>query len=201
MFSLKKKNEKPLDDYLKDWPIQFYQLSDVPLRDKCIRRYLDIHPDSTIDQRRYDIFLQRFGVKEQKVDGYFYNWNLLKAESESSSFLNKKHRQNNLRKYFIGLGVLSTTMDDLQKEEWKNFAEMFVETSINGASYGSTLMGLGKVSDHNKAVRIANDIYTVTCLLPREVYLEKEASVLRTIMEDTFKAKIEGGDEILSHIH
>ena len=116
MFSLKKKNEKPLDDYLKDWPIQFYQLSDVPLRDKCIRRYLDIHPDSTIDQRRYDIFLQRFGVKEQKVDGYFYNWNLLKAESESSSFLNKKHRQNNLRKYFIGLGVLSTTMDDLQKE-------------------------------------------------------------------------------------
>lgn len=201
MFSLKKKKkELPLDDYLKDWPAQYYTLSDVDLREKALLRYLDVHPDSEKDKRRLDVFYQRFGIKSSKIDGYFYNWNLLKAESESSSFLNKMHRQNDIRKYFIGLGVLNQNIDEMQKKEWENFAQTFLENAINGSSYGSTLLGLGKVSDYNKAVRIANDIHTVTYSLAREVYLEKEASQLREIMEEAFKNSIEGGDEILARI-
>lgn len=201
MFSLKKKKEVPLDDYLKDWPSQFYSLSDVDIREKCLLRYLDVHPDSIRDQRRQEIFYQRYGIKDKKIDGYLYNWNLLKAESEASSFMNHRRRENNLRKYFIGLGVLNTSIDEQQKEEWKHFAKTFLENAISGSSYGSTLLGLGKVSDYNKAVRIANDIHTVTYSLAREVYLEKEASLLRTIMEDTFCEMVEGGRDILSRIH
>ena len=201
MFSLKKKKVKPLDEYLVNWPEQYYQLEDVDLREKCLLRYLDDHPDSQKDLRRKEIFYQRFGLKDKKIDGYFYNWNLLKAESEQTSFLNKNHRQSNLRKYFIGLGVLNPVIDDLQEKEWENFARTFLENAVNGTSYGSTLLGLGKVSDHNKAVRSANDIHTVTYSLSREIYLEKEAAPLRRIMEEQFKNTIEGGEEILARIH
>lgn len=194
----KKKEFKP--EYLDDWPSHYYQLNDPYLRELCLKEYLKQHPDSQEDLRRLEIFNHRYGSSVRKQDMYFYGWSMLKAVSQSSRFLNRRRREMELREYFIDLAVLSTKTDELQKKEWENFAADFMEKSLKGSSYGSTLLGLGKVSERDKLMRIANDIHTITFSLPLEVYLEKEAEPLRNILEQAFLDASEDGSDILNVI-
>jgi hypothetical protein len=73
MFSLKKKKEvKPLDDYLKDWPSQFYSLSDVDLREKMSAKPISMssgfHPGSKTPG---DLLSSATASRIRKIDGYY----------------------------------------------------------------------------------------------------------------------------------
>ena len=72
-----------------------------------------------------------------------------------------------------------------------------MKNAWEGTAYSNNLMGLMKVSERDKAMRIANDIRTITYCLPREVLLEKQASVLRSLLEDAFREYAEDADDIL----
>jgi len=196
---MSKKEFKP--EYLEEWPLHFYELSDAALREKCLKEYLKQHPDSAEDQRRLEILQHRYGTSVRKQDKYYYAWCMLKGVSESTSFLNRRRREKDIRQYMIDLGVLTLKMDELQELEWKNFAADFIEKAMKGNSYGVNLLGLGRVSDHDKAFRIANDIHTVAVSLPREIYLEKQAARFREIMEEAFVAQVKEGNDILAKIH
>lgn len=188
-------------EYLENWPTAFYELTDSDLRERCLDAYLEKHPESPSDLRRQEIFYHRYYQTAEKKDNYYYGWSMLKVASQQSTFLNKRHREKEIREYFIDLGVLSSHMDAYQLHEWENFAKSFIEDALKGSSYGTALLGLSKVSDHDKAFRIANDIHTITYTLAREIYLEKEAEPLKKIMEKEFAQSVEDGEEILKLVH
>lgn len=194
-----KKTYKP--EYLEDWPVHFYELTDAPVRLQCIKEYMKAHPDAAEEKRRFEIFNHRYSSIISLQDNYYYGWVMLKSVSESSTFMNRTRRENDLRRYFIDLGVLSENCDEYQLKEWENFANDFVRKSIRGNSYGKQFMGLGHVSDHDKAIRLANDINTVLAVLPREIYLEKQAATLKNYFEKAFIKEVEEGEEILASIH
>lgn len=125
---------------------------------------------------------------------------MLKALSQSTTFLNRSRREKDLRQHMIELAVLSSKCDDLQMQEWKNFADGFIRDSLQGHSYGSSLLGLGHVSAHDKAQRIANDIQTVTVDMPHEICLEKEAAPLCRLLEDALIRMAEDGKEIVTAV-
>ena len=193
---MKKKKEFKME-YLENWPVHYYELDDSGLRLQCINEYLNQHPDSQDDMRRLEIYQHRFGTGLSTQDKYYYAWVMLKSVSQSTVIFNRSHREKDIRKYMIDLGVLSAKTDQFQKQEWENFAVSFIRYALKGSSYGSMLMGLGKVSERDKAFRIANDIRTVTISLPREICLEKEAQPLYDIFAKAFAEAVEDGEDIL----
>ncbi len=145
-----------------------------------------------------EVYKRRYTEGFRKRDNYFMAFTLLKAESESSRLFNQKQRESNIRTCLIDLDILSDKEpDEIQIAEWRHFAREWMKNAWEGTAYSSNLMGLMKVSERDKAMRIANDIRTITYVLPREVLLEKQASVLRSLLEDAFREYAEDADDIL----
>ncbi len=185
-------------EYLDNWPRFYYQTNDMALRKTCLEEYLREHPDSRDDLRRMEVYKRRYTEGFRKRDNYFMAFTLLKAESESSRLFNQKQRESNIRTCLIDLDILSDKEpDEIQIAEWRHFAREWMKNAWEGTAYSSNLMGLMKVSERDKAMRIANDIRTITYVLPREVLLEKQASVLRSLLEDAFREYAEDADDIL----
>ena len=196
-----KKTKKTFQpEFLEDWPAKYYEFDDAYLREQCLKEYLKANPDSPEDLRRLEIFEHRYGKGPRHQDGYYYAWSMLKALSQSSTFLNRSRREKDLRQHMIELAVLSAKCDDLQMQEWKNFADGFIRYSLQGHSYGSSLLGLGHVSAHDKAQRSANDIQTVTVDMPHEICLEKEAAPLCSLLEEALIRMSEDGREIVAAV-
>lgn len=198
---MKKQKLQFLPEYLDDWPKHFYELQDASLREQCLKEYSLQHPDSPEEIRREEIFIQRYGNGVRHQDKYYYAWSMLKSMSESATFLNRKKREIELRQYMIDFAILSEKTDDLQILEWQNFANQFIKDSMQGQSYGSTLLGLGRISTHDKISRIAHDIQTVTVSLPREIYLDKQAQPLHNALEKALLESNEEAKEIIDRIH
>ena len=172
-------------EYLDEWPRFYYQTNDMALRKTCLEEYLKEHPDSNDDLRRMEVYKRRYTEGFRKRDNYFMAFTLLKAESESSRLFNQKQREANIRTCLIDLDILSDKEpDEIQIAEWKHFAKEWMKNAWEGTAYSNNLMGLMKVSERDKAMRI-------------EVLLEKQASVLRSLLEDAFREYAEDADDIL----
>lgn len=194
----RKKKAEFTPEYLDQWPSFYYQTFDEELRKRCLEEYLKEHPDSQVDQRRLDVWHQRYREGIRKQDNYFYAFTMLKAESQSARFLNRSNRETSIRSSLIALNILSVNQpDEAQLAEWKHFAREWMKSAFEGSAYANNLMGLMKVNEHDKAMRIANDIRTLMYTLPREVGLEKEASILRRDLEEAFCEHAEDAESIL----
>ncbi|MCR4654912.1 MAG: hypothetical protein K5770_01565 [Lachnospiraceae bacterium] len=191
-----KTDTTPNADHMADWPKHYYEIEDINMREACLKKYIEEHPDSSADKRRLEIFERRYGKKAKKDRGdefiksymmiliaytnNLHSFDALRKEKELSSDLKK-------------LCVLDFEQDELLFEEWKNFAEVYLSTCASH-SYRSTLFGFLTLKDDVVAMKIAKEIDTVTRLSPRQFNLENECLKLREIMINVYISKIRDGE-------
>ena len=198
----KKNKEISVDEYMRNWPESYYGIVDARTKEACLKKRLEADPENKEDKRRLELLYRRYGkYPDENRDSFFHAWTLIKAAGRGTvNVLNRKMVEKEFYGYMNELFLASFDRDELVEQEWKQFAERFIELSGNSPAYRSSLLGLTKVSDTDTAFRMANDIIFITRTVPRQFSCEKEFNDLAEIMEKTFIGKIEKGDEIMAAV-
>ena len=186
------------DDYLKDWPLHYYEIEDISSREECLRRILEDSPGSSADSRRLSLLHRRYGEQNEanRGDRFMGAWMMIKISGNTSiNFLNRKHMEKELRKNLENLCVLGCEPDEYLVREWQDFAECFLRSCTQCKTYGSTLFGMFPLKDRSVASKIAQEIDLVTGILPAAFGLEKECAAFRNIMIDSYVNNLEHGRE------
>ncbi len=186
----------PKEEYLKEWPKHYYEIEDINMREACLKKYLKEHSDSLMDIRRLEIFEKRFGkkVKKERGDGFIKSFMMiLVAYQNNLHSFDVTRRRKELVSELTSLCILDFLRDELLYEEWRNFADVYMDTTTTH-SYRSTLFGVVTLKDEAVAARIAREIDSVTRLAPKEFHLESECEKLREIMIASFVSKVKNGE-------
>lgn len=180
-----KKNSDTVD-YNENWPQYYYAIPTPQEKEK----YLLLHPE---DSERQNLFRKRYAYDYS--DNFMQAWLSLKhLSTESIHFFNRKRMEKELHQALIQLCILDTTPIAGIEEEWKDFSTSLILLCVNSSSYRSAVFGMAKVSDRNTALRLCNDIDTLTNLLPSAFGLQKECARFHAILLDTFFSLIENGE-------
>ena len=189
-------------DYLKDWPAHYYEISSAAQREACLKAVLEKNPDSKADQRRLELLYGRFGkYPDETKDKFFHAWALIKAKGrETVNIFNRRLIEKEMFGYMNELFLASFDRDEIVEDEWYDFANRFLELSGNSPAYRSVLFGLKKVSDQDTAFRLANDIEFITRKVPRQFQCDREFADFAEVMEAVYVNKIKDGDRILEAV-
>ena len=189
-------------DYLKDWPAHYYEISSAAQREACLKAVLEKNPDSKADQRRLELLYRRFGkYPDETKDKFFHAWALIKATGrETVNIFNRRLIEKEMFGYMNELFLASFDRDEIVEDEWYDFANRFLELSGNSPAYRALLFGLKKVSDQDMAFRLANDIEFITRKVPRQFQCDREFADFAEVMEAVYVNKIKDGDRILEAV-
>ena len=194
-----KKNRLNVEDYLKDWPSQYYAIPNKEIKLACLNAILENNPNSSQDLRRLEIYKLRYNTKGMIKDNFFYAVSMLKATSKTTiNFFNRNRLQREIISYLKLLGILDFDQDDLLIDEWKAFCFEYIKLAGNSRQYRTTLLGMVEINDKNVASRLAHDIFIVTYQVPKLFYLEKECQLFRQIFESAFIELIDDGQQLLN---
>ena len=189
---------QPDEASIRDWPLHYYEIEDVNVREACLMQYLKAHPDSKTDERRLQILHKRYGKyqKKNRGDGFMraFMMILVAAVNDFHSLnINAKEREliDNLRQ----LAVLEFKRDNLLTEEWKDFSRRYLKSCIYSPSYRSALFGAVTLSDKTVALKIAGEIDLATRREPQSFHLEEECRQLHDIMKQTYIDMVDGGQK------
>lgn len=174
------------EDYNQDWPLHYHEIPTPALK----KTYLLQHKDT----ERLEVFEKRYS--ESYADTFMSAWLQLKTlTTEPVHFFNRKLKEKQLRALLTQLCVLEYPYSKILKEEWQDFARTWITICTESSSYRSVAFGIARVSDKNTALRLCHDIDTMTRLFPESFHLEKECSILHSILVNTFIQMIENGQE------
>lgn len=196
------KNEfTPDTNYLADWPIHYYEMEDINLRQQHLLYAIEQQLDTAHDSLRLTLLQKRFGtsLSEKRPDLFLRAWMMIKAGSASgTSFLNKKHQKKELLNCLETLGILDCPTENsaalqVLTEEWQNFAHVFLANCAGSKSYCSTLFGMIPIKDSVVAEKIAIEIDLVTRTYPARFGLEEQMLPFRKVMADIYCKRIENG--------
>ncbi len=183
-------------NYLENWPMHYYEIPDINLREDCLLEILNKDPDSQDDIRRLEILRKRYGkVRTKRPDLFMNAWLMIKVSgNERPSFLTRKTFARELRANLAALCLVDYEQSDVLVEEWEDFAKTCIKSFASSKTYRSAVFGLLQVGDRNTALRIASDIIEVTRTIPSWYGYEKEAEPLYHIMKNAYLRLIENGD-------
>ena len=186
------------EEYLEDWPAHYYEIRDINVRESCLKKYLEKHPDSGADKERLEILGRRFGRRAmaERGDRFIksYMMILVSYQNNFHSFDILK-REKELKKGLKELCVLDADgfSEDILRAEWEDFADVYLST-CSSHSYRSTLFGIVTLKDEVVADKIASEIDTVTRLAPGQFNLEAECSGLREILVKAYISRLANGE-------
>ncbi len=185
------------EDYLKDWPLHYFDIKDINMRHACLKKYVEDHPKAEDEKKRLEIFEKRFGKREKKerADQFIKSFMMILISFRNNlNGLNINRREKDLKNELKKLCVLDREYDDILGKEWENLAEVYLMT-CSTHSYRSTLFGFVTLKDDVVGDRMASEIDIVTRLAPKQIGLEKECLKLREAFVNTFISHIENGEE------
>ena len=110
----------------------------------------------------------------------------------SVNFLNKKKLGKEMREHLSAF--------DMQEAELAEFAEFFVQSSMNSKAYKTAVFGAIPMSDAGAATRLAGDIDEITRVIPTRVGMESEAQKLRTVLLSAYRKLIKNAEGLLAEL-
>ena len=176
----------------EDWPLHYYEIDDVLLR----RKLLEEHAGQEESRRLLELWQFRFTEKNEKASDHFMEaWLMLKIASGSKvNFLNRRGKQKELQRYaeMLGLNNISDTM----KREWRDFARTLLISCADTRAYRTALFGMIDLGDRITAMRIAEEIDTVTGIYPDSLDCRELFLPLREVMIQTYRDILNDGDAL-----
>ena len=193
------RNSELLDEYLADWPKQYYELS-PDKRLAALNEQINRSPDSADDLRRSELFQKRYDASFK--DLFLQAWMMLKAaDAQPSGFLMKRKFEQDVRKEFERLCIhTDSEPDPVLKEEWVNFADSLIRMYLSSPSYRAAVFGMGAVNERNTALRLATEIETVTKTVPERASLQAAMQPFRAIVLERFCMLVPDGEAILHEV-
>ena len=193
------RNTELLDEYLADWPKQYYELS-PDKRLAALNEQINRSPDSADDLRRSELFQKRYDASFK--DLFLQAWMMLKAaDAQPSGFLMKRKFEQDVRKEFERLCIhTDSEPDPVLKEEWVNFADSLIRMYLSSPSYRAAVFGMGAVNERNTALRLATEIETVTKTVPERASLQAAMQPFRAIVLERFCMLVPDGEAILHEV-
>ena len=156
----------------------------------------DITPEAA--KRYIELLDNRYEMKNyQWVDKYMHAFMMLLTLNRASSisFLNGR-RQKEVRKYLTELGAFNDNIDSYQIEEWKDFAACYISSCTSSKTYGSAFLGIIPMPDKNVGLKIAGDIDTALCEVPKSYDLFDIAKPLYETFKETYSILLQNGQEL-----
>ncbi|SFG34442.1 DUF6553 family protein [Oribacterium sp. WCC10] len=182
--------------YEENWPLHYYEIEDIDFREEILKKKLAEDCDN---QRRLDILLKRYpklSSGQKRKDNFIAAWmNLFITGRLGINFLNKNRIKKEVTSYLQDLCILDFPIDDLLKEEWRQFAIFWITTCINDKTYDSTIFGLIRLNDKALAMKIASDIIEITCSIPSRFNYEADCKPLYDVMKSAYIDMIEDGEK------
>lgn len=129
--------------------------------------------------------------KQDGVDYYLKTWNELKfAAEKADSFFGKKSLQKvkkRTREVFQ-FDVLKESSDywKVWYDEYVQFCCFYIQICQTDKSYTSVLFNLAKISEENLTIKIAQDLYEKTIVIPEKLGMEEDFELLAKAARDSF---------------
>lgn len=176
----------------ENWPEHYYEIDDVLLRKKL----LEEHAGQEESRRLLELWQFRFSEKNGKASDHFMEaWLMLKIASQSKvSFLNRKGKEKEIRKYAEMLGLYN--ISDEMKREWRDFARTLLISCADTRAYRTALFGMIDLGDRVTAMRIAEEIDTVTGIYPDSLACRELFQPLREVMIQTYRDILNDGNAL-----
>lgn len=186
----------------ENWPAHYHEIEDPALKEQILTKHIEASHDPD-DERRLQLFHQRYGRTKKHYDRWMRAWLSLKTISANHSglFLSSGEARD-VRNALYDLNITHEEPDDLLVDEWKDFAETMIRCFSEDSTYGSPL-GLVRLGDGDKARRIAEMIHLSAEVLPAKVHMSEETNPFAEVLIHTYCERIQNGkkywEEICSH--
>lgn len=191
---LLKQNQLIKEQYLEDWPLHYYEITDIEDRESILEYVLQENPNSQEDKKRLAILKKRY--PDLKSDMYMRAWLELKThQNDGHGRLFFKDKQKEVQKSLALLGVYDER-DSVLVAEWREFAKYKITFDSMNKSYRTAILGFGDVGEKNAGLRIAHEIRTVLKDIPSKYGFSKETEELYQIFEETFKSMMKDGERL-----
>lgn len=182
------KQKLQIEEVLADFSGLYYELDAPEQRREALRCYLEMHPGDKEAERRQEIFMKRFGEREER-DQYMRAFlNILILGRTGVHFWNRRRVERELRSFYQSLGLLQGAADSYQKREWLDFSERWIGICCQDKGYRSTVLGMVPMSDQMLQEKILSELREVCELIPEKFSFSKELKEFRESMLSGFEA-------------
>lgn len=205
---LLKNNNSDKTDYLKDWPVHYYEISTGMERKKALEAAESQGLLIPADAYRKKLCEKRFFTRnsEGTVDLFMYAWMMIKTAADIGVPLFGMKRVKK---------ELETCMDNLclpdyerarQEEqavlieEWRDFARTLINSCAESRNYRSPFLWWDtymRLKDAGVAEKIASEIFLVTRDYPSHFGLDKQFAPFKTVLCDTYCQMVENAEDYL----
>lgn len=177
------------NELINNYPTSYYQTIDASIRYELLTNFND-----NDTKERLAIFNIRYTFNNGKYNDNFLMAfiNIKSLSTTKPNILTKKHDEKLLKQELDKLLIFNNTTDYIIKE-WQNFALTWINISANSNSYRSAIFGMVNVGDKNTAIRMANDIKTITIDYPSYFNLKNQCITFSNTLIDTYINTIENG--------
>ncbi len=110
----------------------------------------------------------------------------------SVNFLNRKKLGKEMGEYLSAF--------EMEEGELYEFAEFFVQSSMNSKAYKTAVFGAIPMSDAGAATRLATDIDEITRVIPGRLGMENDAGNLRAALLSAYRKLIANAENLLSEL-
>ncbi len=110
----------------------------------------------------------------------------------SVNFLNKKKLGKEMQEHLSAF--------EIDEADLMEFAEFFVDSSMNSKAYKTAVFGAIPMSDAGAATRLAEHIDEITRIIPSRFALEEEGRPLRAALLAAFRKLVKNADSILGEL-
>ena len=185
----------------------YYKEQSPKKRKKILESLLDQN-DGEENQMRRDLFGLRYGGKNQRKDGdladsYIGLWmNMKMLVNSSSGFFGNRSAKKELTRAINKLGIkkyteLGETARELLYREFYHMAALYITSSMSDRNYSSAFMGMISLKEEQLQGKLIQDVYQVAFVMPRQVKMENEFSLLTQAACDALGDILPDSREIL----
>ena len=127
---------------------------------------------------------------EEKYSGQTKALLMIQVMGQTSvNFINRKKLTGEMKGYLSAFSI--------EEKELIEFAEFFVDSSMNSKAYKTAVFGAIPMSDAGAAVRLLEHIDEITRIIPSRFSLEEDFKPLRSALLAAYKKLIKNADSIL----
>ncbi|MBO4375029.1 MAG: hypothetical protein J5829_07965 [Lachnospiraceae bacterium] len=155
--------------------------------------------DTVPGTREHEIKCLRYGKKpgKKKADLFIRSFMMINVSFRNNLHgINLNDEKKELEKNLRQMGVLDQKRDELLKEEWKDFAKVYLKSCLTSHQYRSALSGMITLSDEKVAHMIIEDIDTVLRRAPERFGYGEDSRELYEIFREQYFDMVEDGNTI-----
>lgn len=175
-----KKKEADHSQYLEDWPLHYYEIKDISLREKILQERIAQYDDPD-DQRRLVILQKRYGRAQlkQRPDNFMHTLLMIRqmADTKPNAF-NRKTMNEQLITHLETLGVYDE--DPVMEAEWADLFDCYLTVSRKSFSRPAFL-GMGRRDQDTVSAAVMDDLSQMLEEVPARFHLQQDVASLLAI--------------------